>query len=326
MHALHRVVAARDRAEWEPTCERLSRGHKVGFDAFVLDPEPSSGSTDAGLDLVGHEHDAVVAAVFGQPRKKTRSGDHEPAFTQHRFGHDAGDALGADLLVHVIDGVVGASFGARLGRFSAHRATVGIGEREAVDLGGEGPEPLLVWHRFRRHGHGQQRAAVESMIEHNDALALREVAGDLDRVLDRLGSGIREHGAARPGPRDQPVQSFGQRHVRLAHGDVETRVREPFQLLAHRLEDRGIGVARVEHRQSGPQIDQGVPIDVTDDRAGRGIDEHRRGEEHAARNRGQSPFEERPRTGARDLGDEASFLCDLHRSSSCAHRELCALR
>jgi hypothetical protein len=58
-----------------------------------------------------------------------------------------------------------------------------------MDVRGEGVEALLV-HEFRRHRHGQDRAAVEGAVEDDDARAPGRGARDLDRVLDGLGARV----------------------------------------------------------------------------------------------------------------------------------------
>jgi hypothetical protein len=73
-----------------------------------LDAEPSSRPAESRLHLVRHEQDAVLLAVLGQAGQEARPGDHEPAFAEDGLDHQASDVLGADLLVHLVDGPRGA--------------------------------------------------------------------------------------------------------------------------------------------------------------------------------------------------------------------------
>ena len=73
-------------------------------------------------------------------------------------------------------------------------AAVLVREGEPVDLGGKRTEAELVGPDLARHGHREQGPPVEGVLEDDDRLAPGGVAGDLDRVLERLGAAVGEHG------------------------------------------------------------------------------------------------------------------------------------
>ena len=153
-----------------------------------------AGPCHAGLHLVGDEDDPVLLAVLREAREEPVAGDDHPALALHRLDEQARDAVGSDLLVHRGDRQVRAGLAAPLGR-RAGRATVGVAEGHAVDLGGKRPEARLVGHRLGRERHREQGPAVEGMVEHDDGLTAGEGPGDLDGVLDGLGARVDEEAA-----------------------------------------------------------------------------------------------------------------------------------
>ena len=68
--------------------------------------------------------------------------------------------------------------------------------------------------------------------------ASRRGAGDLDRVLDRLGAGVEEHGLRRGLARPELVQPARDLDVRLVHPDHEALVEETVDLLVDGPDDR----------------------------------------------------------------------------------------
>jgi hypothetical protein len=132
----------------------------------VVDGEPVAGAAHAGLDLVGDEDDAVGAAPLGDRREEALGGDDETALTLDRLDDDAGEVLGADLLLHLVDGLLG---GLGAGESVVQR----VAHRGAVDLGGEGAEAGLVGHVLRGHRHGEVGAAVVGAVHDDDGVDFR---------------------------------------------------------------------------------------------------------------------------------------------------------
>ena len=58
---VHDLGAAGDPSEGKPTGDSLGGRDEVRDDTLVVTGEPIAGATEAGLDLVGDEHDAVGA-------------------------------------------------------------------------------------------------------------------------------------------------------------------------------------------------------------------------------------------------------------------------
>ena len=103
-----------------------------------------------------------------------------------------------------------------------------VGHRRPVDLAGERTEAVLVGHVLRGHRHRQVGAPVVGVVEDDHRVAAGVRAGDLDRVLDRLGAGVEQGGLLR-------VVAGRQLGERLAHLDVP---------LVRRDHEAGVGECR----------------------------------------------------------------------------------
>jgi hypothetical protein len=277
----------------------------------VLDAEPPPGPADPGLDLVGDVQDPLLGAELAQRREEAVAGDDEPALAHDRLDDDGGDVLRADGRAHLVDRALGARRAAPIGR-RPRGAAVRVGERQAVDLGSERPEALLVRSDLGGERHRQERPPVERVVEHHHGRPAGHVPGDLHRVLHGLGARVRQHRHLRVVAGGDLVELLRQGHVRLVQGDVEAGVGVPVDLLADRLDHRRRGVAGVQHGQAGGEVDEPVAVDVLDDRAARGLDEDGDGVEHRL-GYGRLPAgQQLARAGSGDLGDQPAFLRDVH--------------
>ena len=138
------------------------------------------------------------------------------------------------------------------------------------------------------------------------------LARDLDRVLDRLRAGVREHRLRRTVDRRERVQPLGELDVRLVRRHVEARVRVELCLTLDGGDHLGRGVADVQHRDPRREVDQPVAVDVLDDRARRAGGDDRMEVRDPGGDRGGAPREPLRALRARDLGDQLPFLWDVH--------------
>ena len=96
---IHDRGLAHDRSERKSAGETLGQRHQIGLDARVLDREHPPGARESGLDLIDHEHDAVLVAEPAQRLQELRRRDVEPALAHHRLDDDRGDARGLDVVL-----------------------------------------------------------------------------------------------------------------------------------------------------------------------------------------------------------------------------------
>ena len=215
------------------------------------------GAAEAGLHLVGDQDDAVLVAEPAHALDELLRGDDEPALALHRLEHDRRHVLGR----HV--------------RLEGELEGVEVVEGHAVGLRRERPEAGLVGVRLGREAECEQRPPVEASLEGDHAPPARVGAGELDRVLDRLGAGVEEAGAHLARDRGQLDQALSQADVVLVRDDREVGVGEALGLLAHRLDHPRMRVADVHAADASREVDERVPVDVGEKRAARLRDHER---------------------------------------------------
>ena len=79
-----------------PPAIDLATRDEVGLDAEVLHREHAAGAAEAGLHLVGDQHDAVLVADLAQAAQVLGAGRHEAALALHGLDDDRGHRLRRD--------------------------------------------------------------------------------------------------------------------------------------------------------------------------------------------------------------------------------------
>ena len=212
-----------------------------------------AGAAHAGLHLVVDVEDAVLLAARLQPADELGRHDGEAALALHRLEDHARDLGRIDRrLEHPVERVEGA-----LGRDAAVR----IRAPRPVHLGGERPHAALV-HELRGQRHRQQRAAVEAAVERDHRVSAGVVAGDLDRVLDRLGAGVDQQRLLVVRARRELAQHPAHLEIGVVGGHREAGVDQLLRLLADRGDDRLGRVAEVEDADAAGEVDVLAAVDV----------------------------------------------------------------
>jgi hypothetical protein len=201
--ALHRVEHAPEhrptgerRADRDvATGERLRDGHDVGIEIPVFEREQASRAPEPGLDLVHRQQRPVAAAELLGARQVAGRGDVH-ALALHGLDQECGDVATRELARQRVEVAEGHGLATRQQRPGA-LAVLGV----AVD-------------RQR-----SQRQAVEAALAEQHALPAGGHARELQRRLDRLRPGVREHGGVDPlrHPREQFLgeQAGGERDAQL---------------------------------------------------------------------------------------------------------------
>ena len=73
VHGVHELGAADDRGQRHAVGQALGHGDEVGPDALVVEGEQVAGAAEPGLDLVGDEQHAVLAAPRGDRGQEPRA-------------------------------------------------------------------------------------------------------------------------------------------------------------------------------------------------------------------------------------------------------------
>ena len=190
----------------------------------------------------------------------------EAALALDRLDQDRGHLLGVHVMLEEILFKVGLSA-------IDPAPGVGLAPGAAVAIGVFGPEDArgvdraqapLVGHDLAGQGHGQKGPAVEPVLKGDDTAPPGMVAGDLDRVLHGLGSGVGKHGLFGSPAGDQPVQFFGQLDIGPVHHHVETGVKIFIRLGFDRLHHLPVAVPHVEDPDSPGEIDKFTPVHIRD--------------------------------------------------------------
>ena len=151
--------------------------------------------------------------------------DDVTALALHRARRDGGDRAGSTSVANARR----SSSSASRPEPSASVRPVRIVNGDAVDLGRERPEPLLVRRVPAGKRHREQRPPVEPALEAQDRVTTGGGLRELDGVLDRLGPRV-EQGDFAVAP-DEPTSRSRARR-RLVRDDREVGMREARRLRA----------------------------------------------------------------------------------------------
>jgi hypothetical protein len=207
-------------------------------------------------DLVGDVDDAVLVADLAKGPLELDRCRIEAALPLDGLDHDGGDVARSDVdleqVVEPAEGILDPD------------AVVLDRERRVVDLWRERAEQVLVGRDLAGERHREARAAVKSAVECDDAAAPRGSTSDLHAVLDGLGPGGDEDRLLRRVARHQLVQLLRQTHRDVVGRHHHAGVAEPVELLGYGLLDPGMPVPRVDHRDTGTEVDVTIALNVPD--------------------------------------------------------------
>ena len=285
--------------------------------AVVIRSGTTPSCSQANQSPVRQKPDWISSAMKTMPCSRQNSasaamnpsgGHDEAALALDRLEDHGGDVVLADLGVDQ-----GLDRLERLGlaRLRAARPAQRVGHRHPVDLARERAEALLVGHVLGGQRHRQVGAAVVGVIERDHRRPPGVVAGDLHRVLDRLGARVEQRGALLVGARRAARELLADLHVPLVRGDHEAGVGELRDLLLHAADD---GVGRVADRRdgdAGAEVDQRVAVGVEHHAAAGGGDEDGQRGRDAARDGAVAALHQGARGGSGDLGDKVTALRQL---------------
>ena len=146
--------------------------------------------------------------------------------------------------------------------------------------------------------------------------AARVGAGELDRVLDRLGAGVEEGDPDFPRDGSEPDEALCETDVALVGNDREVRVGEERDLLLQRLDDPRVRVADVEAADAAREVHERVPVHVREQGApGLADDDGEVDGERVGDDAGLA-LEDLTASRARDLGPDVDRSSRCHRASS----------
>ena len=220
----------------------------------MLHREHFARAAEAGLDLIGNQHDAVPITQRAQCLQEFRRGNVETTLPLHGLHDDRRHPCRLDVL---------GEYAVHPGQCVRHaHPVIRDGKGRVEDFRRERSETRLVGRDLAGESHRQQRTAVEGAAETDDPGAAGVHAGNLHRILHRFGAGRDEQRLLRRLARRERVQFLGEGNGRLVRRHHEAGVAEAVELLADRGLHARVQMASVQHGDARPEVDVAAAFDV----------------------------------------------------------------
>ncbi|MFZ2507615.1 MAG: hypothetical protein WAW79_03945 [Steroidobacteraceae bacterium] len=131
-----------------------------------------------------------------------------------------------------------------------------------IDLARQWPESGLVRIDLAGQRKRHHRAAVKTAGERDDAGSPGMDTGDLDRILDGLGTGRHQQRLVCARTRSKLVEPFAQGDIGFVSGYLEAGVRDLVDLFAHRFEYARMTMAGVQYGDAAGEVDVTLPVGI----------------------------------------------------------------
>jgi hypothetical protein len=209
----------------------LGDGEDVGDDVPVLAREPAAGSPEARHDLVEHEQDPVAVADLANRLEVSLRRGNDAVRPRDRLEDDGRDRLRPFVLQDLLQMRCAGANRARVGM------TCGAAVRVRVEHSHHTAHTGLVRPatRIARQRDRAVRCPMVRAIAGDDLVASGVEASELDRVLVRLGAGVREERHGEIAGRDLGEQAPKARARLVRHRRPDRA--EPLGLLLDRRDD-----------------------------------------------------------------------------------------
>src|ERR1700686_545634 len=127
----------------EAVAEGFCGNDEIGLDAVTLAGEHGTRASEAGLDFVGDEQDAVLVAEIDQDLEVIWRWRDEAAFAEYWFGNHGGNFFVGD---DALEGVFEMACAVKIARgiFQVIRAAIAVSERDAIDFARKRSESGLI--------------------------------------------------------------------------------------------------------------------------------------------------------------------------------------
>ena len=258
-HAGDRLVAR---------AQPLRHGDDVGRDTLRRDREQGPGAAHATHHLVGDEQGAVAVANLADPCKIARRRRHATqGRAGHRLGHERGDGLGPQAEDFLLQ-LAGNPLPVLLQRFALTLVAVGVNRADMAHLHQQRGIQRPALH-VAADGERAQRVAVIAHAPGDEAAAAGLAGLDeilprqLERHLHRLGAAADEGDPAGPEPGRRPRDQMRRQLLRrVAAEEAAMRVRQTPDLLLHRRDHGGVGMAEAGDGGAARRIEVAPPLRV----------------------------------------------------------------
>ena len=210
-----------------------------------------SGPTEAGLDFVDDEQDAVVVGALPQTGEEPLVGGHVAALAQHRLDEERRGVCGRRQRLQDVVELAQREVG---GLFDRPAEMPGVGERCDVHASHQRGEAGAELGARRRHRRRRDGAAVEAAVEDDDVRPAGRLPAQPKRRLDGLTARVRE---------EHPIQTCGQhlaqplheRQKRAVHDGGVLRVDQRADLALGRLDHAGVAMPGAGHADARGEVE-----------------------------------------------------------------------
>src|ERR1700687_3691609 len=288
--SIHNIRAACDGGDGHAPAERFRHGDQVRLHAEVFAGKPFAGTRKTRLHFVSDEENPMLAANLLQEHEVILRRNDEPAFAKDRLRDDRGHRLRRYAALERVLEMMRKCF-----RRRTFLGAIRISERNAIHIAGERLKARFVGMGLAGERHGQQCAAMESVLEANYRRALGISPRDLDRVLHRFRAGIEDDrflGSLSGGKR---VQFFRQRDIAFVRSHREAEVQVLLELFPQCRHHARRAVADVETTNPAGKIEIAIAVHILERRAFRGRHENGRAVVRPAGHRRFPPGHQGPR-------------------------------
>ena len=254
------LVGGDEPGEREAVGHALAEGHDVGLDAVVLGAEHGPGAAEAGDHLIEDQQRVELARHRLHRRQPVGRWDHVARRPLDGLDDDGGQRTGGvepDELPQEVDAGEAAR---RVLELERAAVAVGIGRQVVADR----QRPELVLELAAHQAEHARGLAVEAAPESHHLVLLGVGPRQAQGALDGLGAARVELGALERGIGRDLRQALQQLEARLAG---ERTGGDPLRLLAEGVRQRRVAMAERGHADAGHEIDEGVAVDVHQQRA-----------------------------------------------------------
>src|SRR5208282_371626 len=145
---VHNFSTAGDGGYGHSAAERFRRRDEIRFDTEMLGSKPFAGAREAGLDFVGNEENAVLAANILEKLEVIVRRNNEAAFAENGFDDQGSDGFRRNGALERVFEMMREFRGRRPGSIA-----IWIGKGNAVDIAGERLKARFIRMRFAGQRH-----------------------------------------------------------------------------------------------------------------------------------------------------------------------------
>jgi len=232
----------------------LCHGSDVWFHSVVFHAEHLPRASGTGLHFVCDEEDPIFCADIPEASHEFGRGDEVASFPLNGFDEDGGDFFRGEFPLKV-------SLEVFLEDLKSP-SSIGVGVGEAMDIEELSAESLPLYGFAGGEGEGCPCSSMKCPLEADEFVSPGRMARELDRTLDRFGSGIAEKNFLRRFSGSELCKALTETTVgdivKIRSGEVE----EFIHLVVNCSANCRMCVAQIIHRDPRRKVDVAIAVNV----------------------------------------------------------------